>query len=170
MVLLELHPLITPAWGQIIWGGLVFIILLILLKKFAWKPMLNAVNERESAIEEAMNLADKTKAEMKQLQAQNENLLKEARAERDKMLKEATETSKRVIAEAKEEAKSQHDKIVADAQQVINAEKAAAIAELKTTVAAVSLEIAEKIVKGEMASDEKQKALADKLAEDISLN
>ncbi|MCH2233472.1 MAG: F0F1 ATP synthase subunit B [Crocinitomicaceae bacterium] len=170
MVLLELHPLITPAWGQIIWGGLVFIILLILLKKFAWKPMLNAVNERESAIEEAMNLADKTKAEMKQLQAQNENLLKEARAERDKMLKEATETSKRVIAEAKEEAKSQHDKIVADAQQVINAEKAAAIAELKTTVAAVSLEIAEKIVKGEMASDEKQKALADRLAEDISLN
>ena len=162
--------LVTPAIGQLFWGGLVFIILLILLKKFAWKPILKAVNDREESIANALQQADKTKAEMEQLQAQNETLLKEARVERDKMLKEATETSKRVIAEAKDEAKAQHDKIVADAQQVINAEKAAAIAELKTTVAAVSLEIAEKIVKGEMASDEKQKALADKLAEDISLN
>lgn len=162
--------LVTPAIGQIFWGGIVFIILLVLLGKFAWKPILSSVNEREKSIDEAIKLADKTKAEMKQLQAQNESLLKEARAERDKMIKEASETSKRVIAEARDEAKKQHDKIVSDAQQVIASEKAAAIAELKTTVAALSLEIAETIVKGELSTDEKQKALADKLAEDISLN
>jgi F-type H+-transporting ATPase subunit b len=169
-MLLELHPLITPAWGQIFWGGLVFIVLLILLKKFAWKPMLTAVNDREKAIEESVNLAKKTQAEMKQLQAQNENLLKEARSERDKMIKEASETSKKVLAEAKENAKAEANKIIADAQQVINAEKAAAVAELKTQMAAFSLEIAEKVIKGELASDDKQKALAEKLAEDISVN
>ncbi len=162
--------LITPAVGQIFWGGLVFIILLVLLKKFAWKPMLDSVNEREKGIEEAIQIADKTKAEMKQLQAQNESLLKEAKVERDAMIKEASETSKRMIAEARDEAKGQHDKIVADAQQVIASEKANAIAELKTTVAALSIEIAEKVIKGELASTDKQKALADKLADDISLN
>lgn len=169
-MLLELHPLITPAWGQIIWGGLVFIILLILLKKFAWKPMLTAVNEREKSIEDSIQLAKKTQAEMKQLQAQNDSLLKEAKAERDVLIKEASETSKRIVAEAKDAAQAESNRIVADAQQIINSEKAAAIAELKTTVAAVSLEIAEKIIKGELSSDDKQKALAEKLAEDISVN
>jgi F-type H+-transporting ATPase subunit b len=169
-MLLELHPLITPEWGQIFWGGIVFLILLILLKKFAWKPMLTAVNDREQAIEESVNLAKKTQAEMKQLQAQNENLLKEARAERDKMIKEASETSKQVIAEAKEAAKGEADKIIKDAQLVINSEKQAAVAELKTQMAAFSLEIAEKVIKGELATDDKQKALAEKLAESISVN
>jgi F-type H+-transporting ATPase subunit b len=162
--------LITPAVGQLFWGGLVFIILLVLLKKFAWKPILGAVEERENGIQEAIDIAKKTNAEMKQLQAQNENVLKEAKAERDLMIKEASETSKQIIAEAREEAKKQSNKIVADAQDVINTEKAAAITELKTQVAALSLEIAEKVIKGELASDAKQKALADKLAEDISLN
>jgi F-type H+-transporting ATPase subunit b len=162
--------LITPAVGQLFWGGLVFLILLVLLKKFAWKPMLTAVNDREKAIEESVNLAQKTQAEMKQLQAQNENLLKEARAERDKMIKEASETSKQVIAEAKEAAKGEADKIIKDAQLVINSEKQAAVAELKTQMAAFSLEIAEKVIKGELATDDKQKALAEKLADSISVN
>lgn len=165
-----MHPLITPQLGQIIWGGLVFIILLVLLKKFAWKPMLTAVNEREKSIAESIALADSTKAEMKQLQAQNENLLRDARAERDNMIKEATETGKRLIQESKDAAKLQFDKIVAEAQDVIKAEKAAAIADLKTQVAGLSLEIAEKVIKGELSSSDKQKALADKLAGDISLN
>ncbi len=169
-MLLELHPLITPAWGQIFWGGIVFIILLFLLKKFAWGPMLSAVNEREKAIEESVNLAQKTQAEMKQLQAQNENLLKEARAERDKMIREASETSKQVIADAKQAAKGEADKIIKDAQVVINSEKQAAVAELKTQMAAFSLEIAEKVIKGELSSDDKQKALAEKLADSISVN
>lgn len=162
--------LVTPAFGQMFWGLIVFTILLILLAKFAWKPILNAVNEREKKIEESIQLADQTKAEMKQLQAQNESLLLEAKAERDKMVKEASDRGKQIIAEAQEEAKLQHEKIVSDAQKVIQGEKAAAITELKTTVAAMSLEIAEKVIKGELASDDKQKALAEKLADDISLN
>lgn len=162
--------LVTPAIGQIFWGGLVFIILLILLKKFAWKPILTAINEREKSIEASIQLAHKTQSEMKQLQAQNESLARDAKIEREKMIKEAAETARQVIAEAKEEAKKAHDKIVADAQQVIAAEKAAALTELKGTVASLSLEIAEKVIKGELASDDKQKALAEKLADDISLN
>jgi F-type H+-transporting ATPase subunit b len=162
--------LVTPALGQIVWGGLVFIILLVLLKKFAWKPILSAIDKRDKGIEESIQLAQKTQAEMKQLQAQNESLIKEAKVERDLMIKEASETSKRIIVEAKEAAKAESNKIVADAQQVINSEKMAAIAELKTTVAAVSLEIAEKIIRGELSTDDKQKALAEKLAEDISVN
>lgn len=162
--------LVTPAIGQMFWGGLVFIILLVLLKKFAWKPILSAIDERDKGITESIELAQKTQAEMKQLQAQNESILKQAKAEREVLIKEATETSKRIVAEAKDAAKIESAKIVADAQQVINSEKLAAIAELKTTVAAVSLEIAEKIIKGELSSDDKQKALAEKLAEDISVN
>ena len=162
--------LITPAIGQIFWGGLVFIILLVLLKKFAWKPMLTAVNEREQSIKDSIELAEKTKAEMETLKSQNEDLLKEARVERDKMIKEATGTAKKLVEEAREEGKTQQAKIVADAQKVINAEKAAAISELKTQVASLSLEIAEKVIKGELSSDDKQKALAEQIANDISLN
>ena len=162
--------LITPAVGQLFWGGLVFIILLVLLKKFAWKPMLTAVNEREEGIRDSIELAEKTKAEMEALQTQNQDLLKEARIERDKLIKEASATSKKLIEDAREEGKAQQAKIVADAQKIIHAEKVAAINELKTQVASLSLEIAEKVIKGELASDEKQKALADQLANDISLN
>ncbi|MEX1000824.1 MAG: F0F1 ATP synthase subunit B [Crocinitomicaceae bacterium] len=162
--------LVTPAIGQIFWGGLVFIILLILLKKFAWKPILNAVEERDKNIAESIQLANKTNAEMKQLQAQNENLLKEARIERDQMVKEASAIAKQIIAEAKETAKEEHSKIVTDAQRVINNEKAAALSELKMTVASLSLEIAEKVIRGELQSDDKQKALAQKLAQDIHVN
>jgi F-type H+-transporting ATPase subunit b len=162
--------LVTPAIGQIFWGGLVFLILLFILAKFAWKPILTAVNDREKAIQESIDMADKTKAEMKQLQAQNESLLRDARIERDAMIKEATETGKRLVQESKDAAKVQFDKIVAEAQEVIKAEKAAAITELKMQVASLSLEIAEKVIKGELASSDKQKALADKLAGDMSLN
>jgi F-type H+-transporting ATPase subunit b len=132
--------------------------------------MLAAVNDREQAIEESIQLAQKTQSEMKQLQAQNESLLKEARIERDKMIKEAADTSKRIIAEAKESASEQSNKIVADAQVVIKSEKQAAIAELKTQMAAFSLEIAEKVIRGELSSSDKQKALATELANSISVN
>lgn len=162
--------LITPAFGQIFWGGLVFLLLLFVLTKFAWKPILSAVKNREESIRESIELAEKTKAEMEALKNKNEDLLKEARIERDKMIKEATETAKKLVAEAKDEAKAEQTKIVAEAQKIINAEKASAIAELKTQVAAMSLEIAEKVIKGELASDDKQKALAEQIANDISLN
>jgi len=162
--------LVTPAIGQLFWAAIIFLLLLFILGRYAWKPIVKAVNERADSIKESLELADKTKAEMKQLQAQNESALRDAKIERDKMLKDASDTAKTIIADSKEAAKEQHDKIVTDAQKVIQAEKAAAISELKTTVAALSLEIAEKVINGEMASDDKQRALAERLADDINLN
>lgn len=148
---------------------LLFIIILV-MKKFAWKPILSGIEERENKIQDAISAAEKTQAEMKALQAQNESMMKEARAERDAVIREAKETANQMIEKAKAEAKTLSEKELENARTAINAEKAAAISELKTQVASVSLEIAEKIVRGELASDEKQKTLASKLAEDISLN
>ncbi len=162
--------LVTPDLGLLFWTGIVFCILLFLLVKFAWKPILNAVNTREEKISSALELAEKTKEEMKTLQAANENLLKEARAERDSMIKDAKEVASKMVDDAKGTAKLEADKLVTAARESINAEKGAAIAELKTQMAAFSIEIAEKVVRGELASADKQKALADKLVDDINLN
>ena len=162
--------LLTPSVGIIFWGSIVFVILMLLLAKFAWKPLLSAVKEREQSISESLELAAKTKNEMIQLQAQNENLLKEARAERDNIIKEANDAGKRLVTDAKEIAKLEANKLIADAQVAINNEKNSAMAEIKTHVAVLSLEIAEKIVKTKLSSDDKQKELASQLAEEISLN
>lgn len=162
--------MITPDLGLIAWTGIVFVLLLFILTKFIWKPILSSVNAREQKISDALELAEKTKAEMKALQVANENLLAEARAERDAIVKDAKETATRMVEEAKTAAKNESAKVVEAARQTINAEKAAAISELKMQVASFSIEIAEKIVRGELASDEKQKALAEQLAGDINLN
>lgn len=162
--------LITPAVGTIFWGTIVFVILMILLAKFAWKPLLAAVKEREQGISDSLALAEKTKAEMTQLQSENEALLKDARIERDKIIKEASDTSKQLIEEAKSKSKEEADKIIVDANKAITIEKNAAMSEIKSHVATLSLEIAEKIIKGELTSNDKQKALANQLADDISLN
>jgi F-type H+-transporting ATPase subunit b len=162
--------LILPDLGLLFWTALVFCILLFLLAKFAWKPILSAVNAREQKITEALELAEKTRSEMQALQAENDKILKEARAERDNILREAKEAANQMIEAAKSKSKSEADKIVENARHTINSEKAAAMAELKTHVAALSLEIAEKVIRGELASDDKQKALADKLVGDINMN
>lgn len=162
--------LILPDLGLLFWTGLVFVILLFLLAKFAWKPILGMVNTREQKITDALELAEKTKAEMKIMQAQNENLLKEARAERDGMIKDAKEVASKMVEDAKNAAKTEAEKVMVSAREQINSEKVAALAELKTQVAAFSLEIAEKVIRGELTSDSKQKALADKLVGDINLN
>jgi F-type H+-transporting ATPase subunit b len=158
------------SFGLFMWQTILFLALLFLLRKFAWKPILNAVNEREEKISDSLAQAEKAQEELKQMQAQNEDLLKEARAERDGMIKDAKETAVKMITDAKDAAKEEGSKMLASAQESINAEKVAAIMELKTTVAAFSIEIAETIVRGELASEDKQKALADKMAEDINLN
>ena len=162
--------LIIPDLGLLFWTGIVFCLLMFLLAKFAWKPILNAVNAREQKISEALDLAVKTQAEMKALKAENDQILKEARAERDNILKEAKEAANTMIEDAKSKSKVEAQKIVEAARLNINSEKAAAIAEIKTHVATLAVEIAEKAVRGELASDEKQKALAEKLAGDIQMN
>lgn len=162
--------LVTPDLGLIFWTGLVFLLLLFVLTKFAWKPMLNAIKTREEGIQEALDMAKKTKAEMEQLQTQNQNALKEARAERDQIIKEAKATSNEMIEAAKAKAKVEADKIIETAKASIETEKNAAIAELKTQVASISVDIAEKILREELSSGEKQTQLAENYVQDINLN
>ncbi|MEJ6492963.1 MAG: F0F1 ATP synthase subunit B [Flavobacteriales bacterium] len=162
--------IVTPAIGQIFWGGLVFLILLFLLKKYAWRPILTAVNEREKTIEDSLELAEKTKNEMKILQAQNEDLLKEARAERDAIVRDAKEVATKMVEDSKNAAKVEAEKVMVSAREAINSEKTAAISELKNQVASFSLEIAEKLVRQDLSSNDNQKALAEKLAAEVKMN
>lgn len=162
--------LITPDIGLIFWTGLTFLILMFVLTKFVWKPIMGVVNKREQNIQEALDMAKKTKAEMEQLQTKNANLLKEARIERDEMIKEAKETTVQMIESAKAKAKEEADKIIENARISIEAEKTAAMSELRKDVAGIALEIAEKIIREELSSDEKQRKLAQSFADDINLN
>lgn len=162
--------LVTPDLGLLFWTGLVFCLLLFVLTKFAWKPILSAVNAREKKIAEALELADKTKSEMQALKAENDQIMKAARAERDQILKEAKEVANSMIEEAKGKAKVEASKLVEAARQNINSEKAAAMAELKNHIATLSLDIAEKVVRKELSSDDKQKELANQLAGEIKMN
>ena len=170
-VLLDaLHPMVTPSVGLIFWSAVSFIILLVLLRKFAWNPILKAVNEREESISNALSSAEEAKKEMASLTSANEQLLKEAREERDELMKEARDMKAEIIAKSKEEAKVEGEKMIASAKAVIDTERKAAVADLKNQVAALSIEIAEKVVKGELNSDDKQKALVAELVEEVNLN
>ena len=162
--------LVTPNLGLMFWTGLIFVLLLFILTKFIWKPILSAVNTREKSISDSLELAENTMLEMKSLQAQNENLLKEARAERDAIVRDANAIATKMVEDSKNSAKTEAEKIIVSARESINNEKVAAIAELKTQIAEFSLQIAEKVVRGELSSDEKQKALSEKLAADFKLN
>jgi|TARA_R110002094_G_scaffold210351_1_gene180795 F-type H+-transporting ATPase subunit b len=162
--------LVTPELGLIFWTGISFLILLFLLRKFAWKPILGAVNTREESILNALESAEAAKKEMENLTADNEKLLKEARLERDAMMKEAREIKTKMIADAKDEAKIEADKMISHAQAAIQSEKKSAIAEIKTQVASLSLDIAEKVVKEELSNRDKQLKLVETMLDDAKLN
>lgn len=162
--------LITPGIGLIFWTTVVFILLLVLLGKYAWKPILNAIKTREQSIQEALSSADKALNDMRELQANNEKILNQARSERDSLLKEARETKDAIIAEAKQKAQADADRILSTAREQIKNEKNAAVADLKNQVAVLSIEIAEKILKAELSNDEKQKTLVSNLMKDVNLN
>lgn len=164
------NPLVTPELGLIIWSTIVFCILFFLLAKFAWKPILNAVKDREASIENALNAAEQAKKEMQELSANNEVLLNQARAERDEMLKDARAVKDKMISEAKVTANAEAERIIASAKEAIQHEKLAAITELKNQVATLSIEIAEKIIKQELSTAEKQKSLIDNAVSEINLN
>lgn len=149
---------------------ILFLLLIFLMVKFAWKPIMSALNEREEGIQGALDAAENAKKEMASLQADNEKLLKEARAEREAMLKEAREMKTKMIDDAKVEAKDAADKMVAQAQAAIEAERKSAIADLKGQVATLSVEIAEKVVKNELSDKEKQLGLVDKMLGQATLN
>lgn len=156
--------------GLFVWQSVVFVALILLLRKFAWKPILNAVNDREEKIESALEAAEKAKIDIANLKSQNEDMRKEALVERDNLLKEAREIKDKIVAEAKNSAKEEGDRIVESARETIKNEKMAAVAEIKNQVAALSIEIAEKIVKERLSSDDKQKSLVDGLVKEINLN
>ncbi|MDP5158465.1 MAG: F0F1 ATP synthase subunit B [Flaviramulus sp.] len=156
--------------GLFFWQLILFIGLVLLLTKFAWKPILDAVEKRESGIEDALKSAEKAKLEMENLQADNQKLLKEARAERENMLKEAREMKNKMIEDAKGEAQSQANKMIEQAQAAIQSEKKAAIAELKSQVANLSIDIAEKVVRGELSNKNKQLELVETMLGEKSIN
>jgi F-type H+-transporting ATPase subunit b len=162
--------LVTPAIGLIFWTAVVFILLVILLKKFAWKPILTAVDKRNESIENALKAAEKAKEDIENLTADNERILNEAKLERDALLKEAREIKDKVIAEAKDKAKIEAEKILVSAKEQITNEKMAAITELKNQVAELSIEIAEKIIKSELQDLNKQKELVTSAISDKDLN
>lgn len=162
--------LVTPGFGLIFWTSVVFIILLVLLKRMAWTPILNNVDTRNKSIEDALEAAKNARDEMSNLKADNDRILKEARAERDEMLKEARELKANIISEAKNAAKDEADKMIASAKVVIENEKAGAISELKNTVGALSIDIAEKVLRAELKDVDKQNAFIADMLKDIKLN
>ncbi|HEA20175.1 hypothetical protein LCGC14_0709080 [marine sediment metagenome] len=144
--------------------------LIFLLVKFAWKPILTSLNERESGIEDALLAAENARKEMQNLQADNEKLLKEARAEREAMLKEAREIKNKMISDSKEQAKVEGDKMIRQAQSAIESEKKAALADIKNQVAELSVEIAEKVLKEQLSNKTEQLKLVENLLGDVKLN
>jgi F-type H+-transporting ATPase subunit b len=157
-------------FGLFFWQVLIFVGLIFLLKKFAWKPILDAVNDREQGIKDALLSAENARQEMQNLQADNLRILNEARAERDAMLKEAREMKEKMIADSKNEAQAQGQKMIDQAKAAIESEKNAAMAELKLQVSTLSLSIAEKLLKEELSNKESQTKLVEKMLGDVKLN
>ena len=162
--------LITPELGLVFWTLVTFLILLFILRKFAWKPILGAVSDREEGIKDALASAEKARQEMKNLTADNERILQEARAEREAMLKDARDVKNKMIADAKGEAQAQASKMIEQAQLAIESEKKAAMAELKSHVAGLSLDIAEKVVRDELSNKDKQLKLVEDMLGEATLN
>ncbi len=162
--------LLLPHLGLIVWTLLAFLIVLLILKKFAWKPIIKGLTDRETNIADSIALAEKVKGEMAQLKNDNEALLIKAREERALLLKEAKETKDKIVNDAKEEAKTQATKIINEAQAVINQQKMAAVNELKNQVGKLVIEVSEKILRRELSDKAAQEKYIAQVAEEVKLN
>ena len=162
--------LVTPGIGMIFWSTLFFLVLLFVLGKFAWPAILTAVKARNESIRNALDAADRAKAEMAKLQADNEKILAEAKAERDALLRDAKQVKDKLIADAKEKATEEAKKLVQNAKDAIQTEKAAAINDMKEQMATLSVDIAEKILREQLKDRKAQKELVDKLINEADLN
>ncbi len=162
--------LLTPSIGNIFWTAVVFLLLVVLLKSLAWKPILSAVKTREDNIQDALNQAKLAKKEMEDLKADNERIMREAKIERDAILKEAREIKDRIVGEAKDAAKAEGEKLIEAARQTINAEKNAAMADIKTTIGTLSVNIAESILKQKLDNSEAQNELVQNYINKSNLN
>ena len=170
MFLLEVNPLVLPDIGLVFWNTIAFLILLIVLGKFAWKPMLKAIAERESGIEEDLLRADKMKAEIAAMQNENEALLAKAREERAGMIKDAKDTADKMVSDAKDKAKQEYERIISDAQVAITQQKNAALTEVKNQVGSLVVEVAEKILRKELSNKAEQESYIKQIAEGVKLN
>lgn len=162
--------LLTPAFGLLFWTLLAFLVVFLILKKYAWPAIIKGLNEREQGIAQALETAEKVKAEMAQLKNENEALLAKAREERAQLLKEARETRDKIVNEAKEQAKVEANKIITDAQAAINQQKMAAITDLKNQVGNLVIEVSEKVLRRELSNKSEQEAYISTLAKEVKLN
>lgn len=162
--------LITPELGLIVWQLVVFLIVLFVLGKFAWKPILKGIKDREQSITEALEAARQAKSEMAKISADNEKLLQQARIEKDEMLKKAQQTAKDLVEEAKTNAQKEASKVLEEARQLILSEQKAAMAQIKKEIAQLSLEIAEKLLRKDLQNDNAQRMLAEQLINEIKPN
>jgi F-type H+-transporting ATPase subunit b len=162
--------LLTPSFGLIFWTLLAFIIVFLILRKFAWGPILNSLNQREKTIADSLATAERMKVEMAQMKNENEQLMAKAREERTQMIKEARETRDKMVSEAKEQAKTEANKIVADAQQQINAQKMAALTEVKNQVGQLVIEVTEKVLRRELANKQAQETHIKDLVKEVNLS
>ena len=161
---------LTSPESLIFWTTLIFVVFFILLAKFAWKPILGAVKSREESINNALASAEAARREMQNLTADNERILQEARMERDALLKEARDMRDKMVADSKQEAQVQGERMIEQAKAAIDAEKNAAMAELKSQVSSLSLEIAEKLLKEELSNKDAQTKLVERMLGDVKLN
>jgi F-type H+-transporting ATPase subunit b len=160
----------TSPESLVFWTTLIFVVFFLLMKKFAWKPILGAVKSREESINQALAAAENAKKDIQNLKADNEKLLAEARAERDMMMKEAREIKDKMISDAKNEAQMQGEKMIQQAKAAIGTEKNAAMSEMKNQVSTLSLDIAEKLLKAQLADKNSQTALVERMLEEVKLN
>ncbi|MBC7722885.1 MAG: F0F1 ATP synthase subunit B [Pedobacter sp.] len=162
--------LLLPSLGLLFWTFIAFIIVLVILKKFAWVPILTSLKERETGIATAIASAEKVQAEMAAMKNENEALMNKAREERGVMIKEAKLQTEKMIAEAKDKAKTEYERIIADAQQAIQQQKNAALTDVKNQVGALVIEVSEKILRRELANKTEQEQYIQQLAEVVKLN
>ncbi|MFN0189904.1 MAG: F0F1 ATP synthase subunit B [Bacteroidia bacterium] len=162
--------LVKPEFGLIFWMSISFLIVVFLMRKFAWGPILSSLKERETSISDALNAAKKAKEEVANMTAENERILQEARNERDILLREARETKDQIINESRAKAQVEGDRLITLAREAITNEKMAAITDLKNQVAYLSIEIAEKMIRQKLSNDEQQKALVQEMLKDVKMN
>jgi len=162
--------MLEPSFGLIIWTTICFLILMFLLKKFAWKPVMGAIESREDSIREALASAEKAREDVANIAADNEKVLAEARASRDELLKEARQMKDAIVSEASSIAQKEADKIVENARQAVQLEKQAAMLEMKNTIAKLSLDIAEQILRKELKDEKRQEEHVSELMQEINLN
>lgn len=162
--------LLSPAFGTVIWASIAFIVVLLLMRRMAWGPILKALSDREESITAALNEAEKARLEMATLSDENERLLKEARKERDSILTEARETAAQMVAEARAKAQAEADRDLANARDAIAVERKAAVAELKAEIASLSIDIAERLMRQQLERNDEQQQLVNKLIDESPLN